>query len=227
MTDFAVNHIIGDLKTPEDLDVLPTFSAGINEFVAPKSLPLMDYCLPTDDQGCNPWCAAYAAAGFAESILWRLRNYPEQMPPKWIYDYAKTIDGDPNGSGTSLVATLKALLWKGIFDEKVCSVKVIRTVEQLKFAIHKFGCCPVGFNISREWYRCNENKASICGEGDASLIGGHAVLACGFMPDGLYIHNSWGESWGKDGFAIVSWEEVERQFIYGAVLNNCLNNMTM
>lgn len=224
-SDFEREHIVGDLIVPDDIDLMPSLSTGIQQFVAPKSLPFMDLCLPTDDQGRNPWCAAYAAAGFAESVLWRKRNYPEQISPDWIYRYAKTVDGNPDDDGTSLVATIKALLAKGLFDANVCKIKVVKTVQQLKFAIFKFGCCPIGLNISREWYACNKDKSSIYGQGDTTLVGGHAVLACGYLQDGLLIHNSWSEKWGKDGFAIVSWEELKRQFIYGVVLNNCLYDM--
>lgn len=225
--EFVERHPVGFLSVPKTLDMMPVLKFSREKFVAPKEVMLMDYCTKTEDQGNTPMCAGYAASLFAENVLWRRDDYPVDIPPQPIYAHAKTLDGDPDGKGTSLTAVLQSLIDMGIFDKAVCSINVIRNLEQVKYAIHKFGCCLVGFNISQEWYECDKKKVEICGKGDQTRLGGHAVLCCGYNRKGLAIANSWGEGWGHYGFAVIDWECAEKQFVYGAVLSNCLDGFKM
>lgn len=225
--EFERSHKVGFLKTPKDLLSLPTLTAFGKKFVAPTTVPLMGYCTQTEDQGSKPWCAAYAAAGFTENIMWRRDDFPSQINPAPIYEYAKKIDGDPNGDGTTLTAVMQALLKFNYFDKDKCKIRVIRNLESVKYAIHKYGVCLAGFSISREWYSLNPKKTAITGKKDRELLGGHAVLVCGYDQNGLYVHNSWGEAWGSNGFALITWEEARRQFIYASVLSHCCDGFDM
>lgn len=225
--EFESRHPVGDLVVPSDLDELPVLGFSSTQFVSPKTVYCMDYFLPAKDQGKKPWCAGYAAASFFENILWRRQDFPQSVDPTWIYQWAKQHDGMPNQDGTSLTAVLQALLAHNCFPVNECPVKVLRTVEQVKYALHKYGCCLLGLNISREWYACNANKTAIYGQAgfDHSLIGGHAVVAGGMNRNGIYILNSWGDQWASHGRVLLTWDELSRQFIYGAVPDNCLVNV--
>lgn len=223
----AALYKTGDLIIPGDIDDLPILSVNMQTFKAPKTIDLRDYCIKTDDQKSNPWCAAYAAAGFASNINWRKNDIITEYDKESIYSSAKKIDGIPYAEGTTLTAALEVLLWQGIFDSRQCRTRVIRTMDQIKYAVHKFGCCLLGIMVTREWYKCNRNKSTISGKSDREQVGGHAVLCCGYNQDGVIIQNSWGVNWGSYGFALVTWDELERTFSYGAVLNNCLYDTKM
>lgn len=229
LEEMASRHPVGDLLVPRDLDELPVLRFSANQFVAPRTVYCMDYFLPSKDQGKKPWCAAYSAAAFLENILWRRDDVPQKVDPTWIYQWAKQNDGMPDVDGTTLVAVMKALLAHQCFDASQCPVKVLRTVDQVKYSIHKYGCCLLGLNISREWYSCNINKTAIYGQKgtDQTLIGGHAVVAGGMDSAGIYILNSWGEEWASYGRVLLTWEELGKQFIYGAVIENCLYDIRM
>lgn len=213
------------LIIPGDLDDMPSLKCGNGRFVAPKTIDLRDYCIETRDQGELPWCAAFTAVGFASNVIWRKTDYPTAFDPSTYYRYAKEIDGSPGQDGTTLVAVLKALLHYKVFDPEICSVKVLRSEDQVRYAIHKFGCCLLGMFITKEWYNCSQNNMAICGKSDREDVGGHAVLCCGYTRDGVIIQNSWSSNWGSYGFALITWEEFRREFSYGAVLDNCLNDM--
>lgn len=224
---------VGCARIPKNLRfAFPQFSfATKTKFQAPATVDLRDYCTQTENQGSLPYCAAYTAAGFAENILWRKNDYITQIDPAPIYKRAKEIDGDPTGEGTSLTAVCQVLLERGYFDRNQCQVQVIYDdtgfEDKIKYAIHKFGCCLLACNITDEWYFCNKNKTSITGKSHNDTVGGHAILCCGYNPDGVIIHNSWGEDWGGYGFALVTWSALKRQFLYAAVITNVLNNMRM
>ena len=224
--EYQKEYRLGCVITPKDIDQLPLLTPR-TQFIAPVPVDLRDYCFATRDQGSNPWCAAFAATSFASNITWRKSDIPIHYDPSPVYAYAKSIDGCPNEDGTSLVAVLISLMVDGIFDKNRCEIKVLRTIEQVKYAIHKFGCCLVGLNVSREWYTCNKNKSTISGRKDTELLGGHAVLACGYTSGGVIIQNSWDVDWGSYGFALITWQEFEREFMYGAVIDNCLYDTRM
>lgn len=225
--EYEREYQLGCLLTPDNLTELPMLSLRAS-FVAPDTIDLRDYCIATRDQGRLPWCAAFAATGFASNIIWRKEDYPVLFDNEQVYRHAKSIDGCPKVDGTSLVAVLQSLLDLRIFNNPtICEVKTLRTVLQVKYAIHKFGCCLVGVNVSKEWYACNKNKSTISGRKDTSLLGGHAILACGYNNDGIIIQNSWGADWGSYGFALITWKEFEREFVYGAVIDNCLYDTKM
>lgn len=38
-------------------------------------------------------------------------------------------------------------------------------------------------------------------------VSGHAVAICGYTQDGFIVQNSWGKSWGRDGFALLPYED--------------------
>ena len=218
---------IGGLLIPRNINDLPLLTIANRGFIAPDTIDLRDYCTKTEDQGAKPACAAYAASGFAENILWRKLDEPIQIEPLKLYDYAKKHDGQPNTDGTTLDAILKAVLdVTGYFDKSICHIKIIRNTTMVKYAVHKFGCCLLGMMVTEEWYDCNSKKSTIKGDGSKTL-GGHAVLCCGYNRDGLIIQNSWGVDWGDYGFALITWDEAEKEFAYGAVLDNCLYDIKM
>lgn len=225
--EFALQHKVGFLGTPKNISTLPSLSLSGKRFIAPSKVDTMDFCTKTEDQGSKPWCAAYAAAGFTENILWRRNDYPSEVNPEPIYRHAKSIDGDPNGDGTTLTAVLDYLLKQNYFNKDICKIRIVRSLDSLKYAIHKYGVCLGGFSISKEWYSLNANKTAVSGKTDRELIGGHATLICGYDRNGLYIHNSWGVNWGNYGFALITWEEARRQFMYGAVLSRCCDGFDM
>jgi len=191
----------------------------------PKAVDNREYCTAIEDQGAKPWCAAYTAAAFAENVLWRRDGRIKQVEPDWIYQYAKAHDGDPDGDGTTLDCVLEALRDRKVFDPSVCRVRTIFNTEDVKAAIHRFGCILGGFNITDEWYDlANGHRANVTGEKPhAQHLGGHAVLVCGYTQAGVWIENSWGGDWGRDGFGFVEWPAFRRQWMYGTVLTNCLN----
>lgn len=226
VVEFAKAHRVGFCKVPENLDRMLSFSFFGRKFAAPRTIDLRDYCTPTEDQGSKPWCAAYAAAQWTENIRWRKDDLdPRQnnIDPTWIYQYAKSVDGDPHGDGTTLTAVLEALLSRNLFDRNVCRIRTINADrDAVKYAVHKFGCILGGFNVTDEWYELNPSKTFVNGKSE-NYQGGHAVLICGYNPDGVLIQNSWGERWGEYGFGLIGWDAFDKQFLYGSVLTNCLN----
>lgn len=214
-TDFVQNCLMSKKIQPST----PLLAASAT---FPATLDLRDLVLQTEDQGSTSTCAAHTATSWAESVNWRKYGVIKNLDPYKVYDYAKTIDGYPGVEGTTLDAVLESLLHFKMIDNTgdiFCFTDVIT----LKKVIHKYGPCLVAFNVSDCWmkhYGLNVLKGK---PGDS--CGGHAITAVGYNKAGLLIQNSWGNRWGKYGFACISWALVNEQFQYGAIIKNCLNNL--
>lgn len=226
--EFKRNHPVGFCKVPENRAKVPLLSVGAEKFVAPLVVDLRGYCTKTEDQGQYPYCAAYTASQFAENIKWRVNGYPKDIDPVPLYNFAKSIDGDPHGDGTTLDAVCEALRHFGYFDPDKCKTRLIwggsGARDAVKFAIHRYGVALGAFNITEEWYGKNKNDC-IIKNGKSPHVGGHANLIAGYNLTGVILQNSWGLSFGLDGFSIMTWEEFDRQFIYAAVLTNALDGL--
>lgn len=219
---FAEAHKVGFCLKPKNLRSLAAFKAAKRQAV-PLSCVCLGTATKTEDQGSTPQCAAYSASSMVENILWKRNGFvTDDINPEKLYRYAKTIDGSPDGDGTTLTAILEAVLKEGWFDTKKCQVRVITNVFDLKAAIHKYGTCIAGFDITDEWY---EGKPVIAGKASAKAVGGHAVQVVGYDQDYLYIQNSWGDKWGHRGFAKLTWDAVAKQFMYAACLTNSLDGL--
>lgn len=220
--DFAEKHAVKDYCKMPDKSVLAplAFSASVRRAV-PLSVVCIGAATRTEDQGSTPKCAAYSASSYAENILWRKTGeLPDPIDPNMIYARAKETDGDPNGDGTTLNDVLGALVHFGILPSSG-RTRTITTPFDLKAAIHRYGTCLLGMNISNEWYRGNTKIESTT----APLVGGHAVQCVGYDAFGPWIQNSWGEKWGDGGFAHISWAAFNRQFMYGAFREGALAGM--
>ena len=230
MGKYSNRFVPGGLKVPKEIKKSNLFCAAKN-FQAPKELILTGYCVPVDDQGQKPWCAAYSAANYAENLLWRKRGYHTEIDPAPLYQYAKTIDGDPSGDGTYLECTLKALMKYGHFDSTICKIKTIgggifgngSALNDVKYAIHKYGVVMAGFNITDEWY--SPSKGVVRGGPGHVSQGGHAVLIVGYDPDGVIIQNSWGVRYAHEGFVYLTNKAFEEQFMYAAFLTRALDGL--
>lgn len=60
--------------------------------------------------------------------------------------------------------------------------------------------------IGMMWYEDMEVINGILTTDYKNETGGHAMVICGWDENGWKVHNSWGESWGDDGYAIVPYE---------------------
>jgi hypothetical protein len=194
----------------------------IDSVVNPLRIDNRQLCSPTDNQGTTSSCAGYSCAQLLESVYWKFTGKPIQLDARQIYKKAKTIDGNPKSNGTTLEAAMSSALQLCNFDSEKWSVEkffkmkddIPKTIDTVKFLIHKYDFLLGGFHISSGWEKVD--KFSCCVKKTKKDLGGHCVLLCGYDKTGVYIQNSWGKDWGAKGFAIVDWERFAEEFVYCA-----------
>ena len=201
----------------------------IDGIVNPLKIDNRQQCAVTDNQGQTPHCAAYSICNIIEAILWKKTGKLVNLNADQVYAKAKMMDGDLEGEGTYLEYAIKAAVQLGGFDVDNLKIGFLynsgnqETIERLKFLIHKYDFLHIGFSITESWYRARPEFPFVQNTG--RVLGGHAVLACGYDKDGVYIQNSWGMNWGAKGFAIVQWKDFLAQFMYACYIEGIYRNI--
>lgn len=184
----------------------------------PLHIDRRDELLTASNQGQTSQCVAYALAGWLEFYRWKYNGNADQVDPEPIYKRAKQIDGHPNSDGTSLEAGLQAAqdlnLMSAVSQE---SIREVTTLEEVKQALHRYGVVFGAFNATDEW---GYAKPDGWMQEGGHLLGGHAVLICGFsdLPEEkayVSLQNSWGEDVGWRGFCRMSPAQFNSEFQYG------------
>lgn len=192
------------------------FCTTPQNFIAPPKLDFRDMCLQTNNQGQLPHCAGYATSGFCEVQNWKSKHYPEQLDGDKCYEKAKELEGQIY-DGTTLEYAAQAAIELNYIQG---APKLIsRTINDVKFAVHQYSCCIGGFLITSDWNMCNIKTGIIPQSENPSVLGGHAVLICGYDQNGVYIQNSWSQEWGLYGFCFLSWQQFSQQYVYAMVIN--------
>lgn len=202
---------------------------NIDGIVNPLKIDNRQSASVTDDQGNTPHCAAYSICNWAEAIMWKRTGKLMNLNADQVYAKAKTLDGSPDSDGTWLEFAIKAAMQLGGFETKDMKIKFLqndgtqKTIESLKYLLHKYDFLHAGFVIDTGWYSPTQQDPYIKRTDNSQ--GGHAVLIVGYDKEGLYIQNSWGTSWGSKGFAILPWELALDQLMYACYLTGIYDNL--
>lgn len=154
-------------------------------------------------------CAAYATSGIQEAMNWWKTGKRASVDPQPLYDEAKRLDGEPGkDNGTTLEQIIKAALNLDLLvDTEIFDIK---NGLEFRYAMHKLPLVLLGLNITEGWN--NAGKDGIIPTG-GNTLGGHAVVGCYYDQDGIWITNSWGPTWGKDGRGFITWRQFNDQFM--------------
>jgi Papain family cysteine protease len=198
--------------------------------------------MPVRDQGARGTCLAFAVSAAHEHC----RSRGNALSPEYLYWAAKRRDGSPAADGTTIDAAVAALRDDGQPLESIWPYDPHRVVPSTTYApppiaisdlfrrtsttpaatmrlitdALSLGKLPV-LALDLTTYFFNP----IGGRIDASpakIEGAHAVVAVGFGQDpstglSLVIRNSWTETWGMKGHALVSASYLSR-YLFGLVI---------
>mgnify|MGYP001004565829 CR=1 FL=1 len=210
-TSFAAGGCLLE-DIPYGADVIMT----AKKFIAPRRIDYRDMLVASSDQGNTPSCVGFSSAACCEFWHWKKEHYPKQFNGLTIYNKAKTLDGSPNADGTWPKYGVKAAIELGFIKGKGKYVNSSR--DNIKFTLHEHGVFVGGFKITQDWNYVDKKTGLIRNTSNSRTIGGHAICICGYNEQGVYIQNSWSKNYGIHGFAILRWEQVDKQFMNGMVI---------
>ena len=204
----------GYLRLPRSSNPLRSARLAVPpRFQPPVQVGNWEYLLPPEEQGAQPWCAAYSQCAVLQAAAWRdpRCGYPVQFDERLVYAGAKDLDKD-RLDGTSLESVITAA--ESIYGV-VCNEVLVSDPDDIEWVIHQYGVALVGFSIDEGWESPRASDGMITPAGKS--LGGHAVVIDWYKrtEQRLGGPNWWGKGWGREGRWSMSYETFRKQWIYG------------
>lgn len=191
--------------------------------------------VPILDQGSEGACTGFGLATVANYLLRRRKIVPDSthVSPRMAYEMAKRYDEWPGEryEGSSARGAMKGWHKHGICAQECWPYNGAKTDRRLTeertsdalkrplgayfrvnhkdlVAMHssmaEVGILYATATVHEGWERLS--KDGVIPFTDKSL-GGHAFAIVAYDDRGFWIHNSWGEDWGRDGFAQITYDD--------------------
>jgi hypothetical protein len=195
------------------------------------------YRVPILDQGSEGACTGFGLATVANYLLLRRRVVPDKVPvsPRMFYELARRYDEWPGEdySGSSARGAMKGWHKHGVCTEAMFPYKPAKKSDPLGLtdartsdALHR----PLGayFRVNHQdivamhsalaevgvlYVTCTVHTGwdGVGADGlitqSSTITGGHAFAIVAFDEHGFWLQNSWGTSWGRRGFARISYDD--------------------
>lgn len=207
----------------------------------PESKDLSSLFTPVEDQGDLGSCTSNAAAGIVEfferNVLGRYTN----LSRLFTYKVTRNLEKSKGDIGATIRGTLGSLRLFGACPETYLKYNVSKfdeepTAFQYAFAsnykaidYYRLDLEDSTALIDKIKTHIATNVPVICGiqvydnfydnaDGNidmptGSLLGGHAIVLCGYNKDRIIFRNSWGSDWGTNGYGSLPIEYVN---LYGS-----------
>lgn len=192
-------------------------------------------CVPVLNQGAEGACTGFGLATVANYLLRKRKVIPDTTPvsPRMFYEIARRHDEwmGEEYEGSSARGAMKGWHKHGICAETLWPYNPVKpdchpTYERLKDAAKR----PLGayFRVNHKdlvamhtalaevgilyatalvhdgWNKIGDNGVIPLHD---EILGGHAFAIVAFDDRGFWIQNSWGDTWGKGGFALIRYDD--------------------
>ncbi|MBQ5949918.1 C1 family peptidase [Massilia sp. ST3] len=193
------------------------------------------YKVPVLDQGQEGACTGFGLATVANCLLMRRKQKPDktQVSARMFYELARRYDEWPGEDyeGSSARGAMKGwhkhgvCSWDdwpykvppgdhGFTDARMCAARTRplgsyfrvnhKDLISMHAAIAEVGVLYATCAVHTGWQEVGAD--GIIHQSD-SMIGGHAFAIVAYDRDGLWIQNSWGDDWGKEGMCHLSYDD--------------------
>ena len=165
----------------------------------PKQFSYKKYLPEVLDQGNEPICVPCSLSAY---INWdiNLKDGSEKDNKIKLFDIFNSRGHD--GEGMTFKEALKYLQKEGVKTSKgnylINRYAKINSTLALKFALILNGPCVGGLPVY------NSTITDFWEKGSGDFEGLHAVCIVGYNDEGFIIRNSWGNSYGEDGYAFIN-----------------------
>jgi len=184
-------------------------------YTCPPALSIRSYMVPASNQGATSDCAGFAVGGYIEPLNWRHTHIAKQFDGHAIANRSRLTNRIAPNDGMSIPQAFRAAQDLKMLSSRL-KLHTVDRVEDIKFALHKYGVLVGGLRITKGWNSCDTTTGRMP---DSNVfIGGHGIDLTGYNDYGLELLNSWDLTWGDQGFAWLSWKQARQQFLYACVM---------
>lgn len=213
------------------------YSATLIEVPEERSLEeYKKYKVPILDQGMEGACTGFGLATMIHYLL-RIKKVrsEETVSPRMLYEMAKKYDEweGEDYVGSSARGAIKGWHKHGVCAQKLWPYDQDNPDKQLtpdrienaaRFplgayyrvnhkdivdihtALTEVGILFATCRVHEGWFDVSSKNGSIPYKGQ-EIVGAHAFSIVAYDQNGLWIQNSWGNTWGKDGFGLISYDD--------------------
>lgn len=149
----------------------------------------------TDYQGDVGACVAFALSQADESLRIIMGQSARAIDPLVLYWETKRREGREGvDEGTTFESAHGVL---SLYTQSISNLVNVLP-DDIPAAIVRHRVVLLGLEIDEGWYKCN----ALTGRPAKSdtIIGGHAILACGYDRQDVYVANWWRTGWGFKGY---------------------------
>jgi hypothetical protein len=180
------------------------FQEPIKNMGIPKKFSYMNVMPEVLNQGANPICVPCSLSAY---INWDINVKTGKKDDNGIELFDIYDSRSLYAEGMSFKEALKYLQKHGVAtvqgNIKIGKYAKVNSFMALRYALVMNGPCVGGLPVYNSYI-------TNFWEQDKSLEGLHAVCIVGYTEDGFIIRNSWGESYGEDGYAFISNEDATK-----------------
>lgn len=178
--------------SPKKFCIIPSYTNIPKEYSYQNLLP------EVEDQSATHMCIPYSLSTW---FNWNFNvnngtNDDNHIDVKQIYKYRKT----PGNKGMSFQSALYMLKTKGVNSDfgiiKISDYLLVDSILGLQQALLLNGPCVASIKLK------TNKKINEFWEGETHL-GNHAIAIVGYNENGFIIRNSWGKSYGDNGYYIL------------------------
>jgi Papain family cysteine protease len=203
----------------------------------PSQIELAEYKawqVPILDQGQEGACTGFGLATVAHYLLRRRKVVPDpiSISPRMFYAMAKRYDewAGEDYDGSSARGAMKGWYKHGVCAETSWpysptnpgELNEVRSRDALKrplgayfrvnhqdliamhAAIAEVGILYATATVHAGWNRVNKQGVIPL---ETQILGGHAFAIVAYDQQGFWIQNSWGNTWGLEGFACITYDD--------------------
>lgn len=174
----------------------------------PKAISYKKYLPPVLDQGSRPICVPCSISSYINWMI-NLEDGVNHMDNKVNYEMIYKNRTNKDDNGMTFKDAFKFLRHNCVELKNGCENTIERYAKigselQLKQALVMNGPCVGGLPVYDPY------KISFWKKEDGnSFQGGHAIAIVGYNEKGFIIRNSWGKSYGDEGYSIMPYDEFD------------------
>jgi len=212
------------------------YTASLIEVPSRKSLSeYKKLNVPILDQGEEGACTGFGLATLIHFLKHKSNGKfaKDQISPRMLYEMAKKYD---EWDGEDYVGSSARGAMKGWHKHGVCKLNVWpydpskpdrqltqeriadaannplgayyrvnhKDIVDMHCALTEVGILYATARVHDGWFNLAEGEIPYSGQ---AVVGGHAFAIVAYDEDGFWIQNSWGEDWGTDGFALITYDD--------------------
>lgn len=197
----------------------------------------LNHDIPILDQGQEGACTGFGLATVIHFLLKTRKTISttDQISPRMLYEMAKKYDewAGEDYVGSSARGAIKGWHKHGVClhslwpydpanpDKNLTAARVENAANfplgayyrvnhkdfsALHCALAEVGILFATSRVHDGWFHPDVTTGEISYEGQ-DIAGAHAFAIVGYNENGFWIQNSWGTKWGKNGFALVSYDD--------------------